>query len=81
MNVDNIPEGWSNKWPTEPGTYLFFGDFKSVHDENIKPEFYLVNARFSGNGHLIFTSGGLFIWKTEVVGIWKPFTETEPNWP
>lgn len=62
---------WSSIWPTEPGMYLFYGNFLNV--SGTKPRIMICKATVSANGHLMFYSGVTFLFPTEWKGVFKPF--------
>jgi len=68
---------WTKRWPTEPGLYLFFGDYK---DRNFKPRLKLCCVHPISNG-VMLTADGAFLFRSEQVGIFKKFEEPEPDWP
>jgi len=51
---------WTPKWPTEPGSYWFYGcpyDTKYFDGKQIEPELNYVEIRKVANGNMIVRSG------------------------
>lgn len=75
---------WSDKWPTEPGVYWFYG-FTSVHEvKRYLPETHFVTVKREANGLFFYTYGlffythAQFIYDGDAVGLWQKVDVPEP---
>lgn len=57
---------WTEEWPTEPGTYLFYGNY---HGTKAKPHLEICKANESMNGVLTLTAGAAFLYSSEQYGM------------
>lgn len=75
---------WSEEWPTEPGLYLFYGDYGNPTKETYKARFKLVSARMAGQEpkrFLVLVGDGAFIYQSEQTGIFRKIEIEKPEWP
>lgn len=70
--------GWTLEWPTEPGLYLFYGDYTKVPGGEFKPQLKLCQANAVPNG-VILVAGGHFLYKSEQAGAFRPFSADIPD--
>jgi len=75
--------GWTGEWPTEPGLYLFYGDY---HDQRgafaeFKPRLKLCEVWATGPDHSgrTLVASGHFLYDSEQTGIFRRFSFTPPT--
>jgi hypothetical protein len=67
-------DGWSLEWPTEPGLYLFYGDYNGL-----PPKFKLCEVMVNDEGKVVGrVADGQFLYESEQVGAFRPFDEKPP---
>lgn len=67
---------WSTEWPTEPGNYLFYGNYKGQ-----EPELKLCHVSKAGgdlNPHIARIADGAFLYEGEQEGVFKPLRVETP---
>lgn len=69
---------WTSEWPTEPGIYLFYGDIVGLKPEQLNPRFMIVDCFQPNHGGVILSGGGVFMYKKEWKGCFRPFSEAPP---
>ena len=70
---------WSKEKPTEPGTYLFYGDYVSLDRRNVlRPRFHVCEVSKMRNG-LAYVAGGQFLHDGHFYGVFRPMVETPPD--
>lgn len=69
---------WTKTWPTEPGEYLFYGDWHPRMNMPKNPRFFLVRVRRSSNG-ISYVGDGRFFYSKEMLGVFKRFDESVPE--
>ena len=61
---------WTEKWPTKPGYYWFFG---KIEKDSIKDDLYLVTVGRSYDGFTTYIVRGFAIMKSLTgEGVWQP---------
>lgn len=68
---------WTNRWPTEPGRYLFCCRIHGYAKD--APRLIMVDAHKNHTGHILFTGAGLILYPSEWDGIWQPYTQELPE--
>ncbi len=68
-------ETWTSEWPVVPGVYLFYG---APRGSTIKPFFMICHAITQASPGLAYVAGNMFLYRAEMIGKWKPFTEEPP---
>lgn len=68
---------WTNRWPTEPGRYLFCCRLHG-HTKDA-PRLIIVDAHKNHRGQILFTGAGLILYPSEWEGVWKPYTDPLPE--
>ncbi len=66
-------EPWTEEWPTEPGTYLFYGQYTGIIHS---PTLSLCHAQIAGTGegtHLMLSAGASFLFPSEQYGMFAKF--------
>lgn len=68
---------WSTQLPTEPGTYLFYGD---TCQPSPHPRWLMLEALQLKDGTLSYTTDGEFVYDTsQWYGVFRKWEETPPD--
>lgn len=63
---------WTDKWPTEEGTYWFYGYRFHITNDKDKPELFLVEVWKLPWG-IVYATRGYFLYREEGgFGLWTP---------
>jgi hypothetical protein len=74
-------DGWTEEWPTKPGTYLFYGGFVRASGDKPRCRFSVCRAAFSGNNRLVLMTESHILYKEESYGVFRPFNIKIPELP
>lgn len=80
--IDNL--AWTEEWPTEPGTYLYYGDYGKSNHEDYKPRLQLCTAKLAGPPDkrcLTLVASGCFLYKSEQTGMFARIEVSLPVTP
>ena len=74
---------WAQGLPTEPGIYLFYGDYCcDVGEDGMRrpnlAQFMICTARRVRDGGLVISAGGQFLYASEAIGVHAPFACEPP---
>ncbi len=73
--IDHL--GWTLEWPTEPGYYLFYGDYIVSSGDEYKPRIKLCEVW--SNKDRTRVANGQFLYKSEQAGAFKPLAIDAPD--
>lgn len=66
---------WTDEWPTEPGTYLFYGT--SYVSDNLKPRLKVCLVKRDNDNELFMIAGGSRLRKKEQYGMFTKLEEVD----
>lgn len=67
-----IDASWGREWPTEPGTYWFFGWMSTFDQSNHAPEIRFVKVKRGGDDSIFYVTEGTFLHACEgAKGLWQ----------
>lgn len=77
---------WTPDWPSEPGLYLFYGDYGKPGRPSFKPRLKLCRAEWVGGSDtgvrsLMLIADGAFLYRAEQSGLFRRFEAEPPPWP